>query len=197
VNKWLKRIRGAVGMGLTWSAGWAVSGILIGVASKLLTGLPFWDSFFEIFDAPLPALAIPAFFGGVLFSIALGIAGRRRRFEELSLSRFAALGAVGGLLLSLLPAAMVGVGLASLGTESHGLWDLTAIIAGPLIILCSVSASGSLLLARRAKTGSPLDQGGNEEGLPPGSEPTGFIAAAPRPSTARTTRQDSLTDHRR
>src|SRR5512139_1446686 len=101
---WMRRIRGAVGMGLTWAAGWALVGVLIGVTSRLLPGFP-WGRFFEVFDAPLPALAIPGFVGGVLFSMVLGIVARRRRFEELSLLRFAVLGAMGGLLLSLVPAA--------------------------------------------------------------------------------------------
>lgn len=81
---WLKRIRGAVGMGLTWAAGWALVGLLIGATSKLLPGLP-WDRFFEVFDAPLPALALPGLFAGAVFSVVLGIAARRRRFDELSL----------------------------------------------------------------------------------------------------------------
>jgi hypothetical protein len=29
LKKWLRRIRGAVGMGLTWAAGWAIGGVLI------------------------------------------------------------------------------------------------------------------------------------------------------------------------
>lgn len=91
MQPWLRRIRGAVGMGLAWAAGWAVFGVLIGVTSVLLPGLP-WDAFFKVFDAPLPALAIPGFLGGALFSIVLGIAGRRLRFDELSLPRFAAWG---------------------------------------------------------------------------------------------------------
>ncbi|MDH4348941.1 MAG: hypothetical protein OEW17_09055, partial [Gemmatimonadota bacterium] len=102
MSQWQRRIRGAVGMGLTWALAWALVGLLIGVTSNLLPGLP-WDAFFEVFDAPLPALAIPGFVGGALFSMVLGIAGRRRRFAELSLPRFAAWGAVGGLLLSLVP----------------------------------------------------------------------------------------------
>ncbi len=77
MKKWLRRIRGAVGMGLTWAAGWALFGLLIGVTSILLPWLP-WELFFDVFDAPLPALAIPGFVGGVLFSRVLGIAGRRR-----------------------------------------------------------------------------------------------------------------------
>jgi hypothetical protein len=136
-------------MGLTWAAGWALFGVLIGVTSRLLPGLP-WDSFFEVFDAPLPALAIPGFFGGALFSMVLGIAGRRRRFDELSLPRFAAWGAVGGLLLSLMPAALVAVGVASLERPDAGLWKITATIGGPLILLSAVSACGSLMLARLA-----------------------------------------------
>jgi hypothetical protein len=149
-------------MGLIWAAGWALVGVLIGVTSKVLPGLPFWDAFFDLFDAPLPALAIPGFVGGVLFSMVLGIAGRRRRFEELSLPRFAAWGALGGLLLSLVPAALVAVGLASLGRPDLGLWRITVAISAPLILLSAVSASVSLLLARKAESRDLLEAGGDE-----------------------------------
>jgi hypothetical protein len=159
MKQWLRRLRGAVGMGLIWAAGWALVGVLIGVTSKVLPGLPFWDSFFDVFDAPLPALAIPGFVGGVLFAVVLGIAGHRRRFEELSLPRFAAWGAVGGLLLSLVPAALVAVGLASLERPDLGLWQITAVISAPLILLSAVSASVSLLLARRAESRELLEAG--------------------------------------
>jgi hypothetical protein len=130
-------------MGLTWAVAWAVVGVLIGVSSLLLPGLP-WDAFFAFYDAPLPTLALPGFVGGALFSMVLGTVGRRRRFDELSLRGFAAWGALGGLLLSLVPAALVALGLATVG----GLWQLTAIVAGPLALLSAASASGSLALAR-------------------------------------------------
>jgi len=158
MKKWLRRIRGAVGMGVTWALGWALFGLLIGVTSILLPGLP-WDAFFEVFDAPLPALAVPGFFGGALFSTVLGIAGRRRRFDELSLPRFAAWGAVGGLLLGLVPAAMVAVGLASVEGGGLSLWQLTALISGPLALLSAGSASGSLMLARMAEDRALLEAG--------------------------------------
>ena len=153
MKRWLRRIRGAVGMGLTWAAGWALFGVLIGITSLLLPGLP-WDLFFEVFDAPLLALAIPGFVGGAFFSVVLGIAGRRRRFDELSLPRFAAWGAVGGLLMSLFPAAMVAVGLASLNVD---LGLFTSIIIGPLALLTAVSATGSLALARVAEDRALLE----------------------------------------
>jgi hypothetical protein len=158
MKRWLRRIRGAVGMGLTWAVGWALSGVLVGVASVLLPGLP-WHYFFAVFDAPLPALAVPGFFGGVLFSAVLGIAGRRRRFDELSLPKVAAWGALGGVLLSLLPAAMVAVGLATLGRPDAGLWRITAMISVPLTLLSTASATGSLLLARAAEDRELLEAG--------------------------------------
>jgi len=171
MKRWLRRIRAASGMALSWAAGWALFGLLIGVASNLLPFLP-WRYFFAVFDAPLPALAIPGFVGGALFSTVLGVAGRRRRFDELSLPRFAAWGAVGGVLLSLVPAAMVAVGLASLGDGALGLWQLTAVVSGPLALLSAASASGSLLLARRAEKRELLDAGADvaEAGLTSGEK---------------------------
>lgn len=149
-------------MGLTWAAGWAVAGLLIGVASIVLPFLP-WDAFFEVFDAPLPALAIPGFIGGALFSVVLGVAGRRRRFDELSIPRFAAWGALGGLLVSLVPITMVAMGLA---TPRAGLdmWRTTAAIAGPLVLLGAASAAGSLALARRSSKQRPLEAATPAEG---------------------------------
>jgi len=143
-------------MGITWAIGWALFGLLIGVTSKLTPILP-WDAFFEVFDAPLPALAVPGFFGGALFSLVLGLAARRRRFEELSVPRTAAWGALGGLLLSLVPATMVGVGLANLGGgDKMGLWQLTAVIAGPLVLLSALSAALTLMLAKRNASEAPV-----------------------------------------
>jgi hypothetical protein len=161
---WLKRIRGAVGMGLTWAVGWAVGGLLIGVASLLLPALP-WDAFFEVFDAPLPALAVPGFFAGLLFSLVLGVAGRRRRLDDLSLSQVARWGAVGGVLLTALPFALVAVGLASREGSSIGTWRLLSVITGPFVAMSIVSATATLLLARAAAR-RELDQFG--AGVTPG-----------------------------
>jgi hypothetical protein len=155
MGNWGRRIRGVVGMGVTWAIAWMLGGLLIGVSSILLPGLP-WAAFFDVFDAPLPALAIPGFVGGTIFSIVLGIAGRRHRFDELSLPRVAAWGALGGVLLSLVPAALVLLGLAT-PREGTSAWQLTAIIAGPLTFLCALSAAGSLALARRSATRVSLE----------------------------------------
>lgn len=144
---WLRRARGAIGMGVTWAIGWAVAGILIGVSSILLPFLP-WNAFFRVFDAPLPALALPGFIAGIFFSFVLGVAGRRRRFSELSLPVFAAWGAVGGLMVSLVPGTMAAVGLATLAVPAL---PLTIAIAIPSVILGAASAAVTLALARRAQ----------------------------------------------
>jgi hypothetical protein len=156
-------------MGVTWAIGWAIFGVLIGITSRLFPGRA-WDAFFNVFDAPLPALAMPGFVGGVIFSIVLGIVARGRKFSELSLPKFATWGAIGGLMLSLVPDAMVAVGLAELGTSELSLGRLTALIAGPLIVLSSASAAGSLLLARKAEgqgaPGDGEDSGGPQKHFP-------------------------------
>lgn len=140
---WLRRIRGALGMGLTWAIGWALVGVLIGVAWTL--GLPMgW--FAEVFDAPLFGLAVPGFVAGATFSVILGIAGHRRRFDELSLPWFTAWGAAGGLLLALVPVVSAGIGGAT-----------AAIAIGTLTILSAASACGSLMLARIGEDRELLD----------------------------------------
>lgn len=162
MTKWLKRLRSAMVMGLTWAVGWALFGILIGVSSLLFPALP-WDAFFAVFDAPLPALAVPGFVGGALFSLVLGLAERQRRFEQLSMRRFAAWGAVGGVLLSLVPATLQLLGLASTPDGGMGAGPLTALIVVPFSVLGAASAAGSLWLARRAK-GDGVGDGGASNG---------------------------------
>jgi hypothetical protein len=148
---WLRRIRGALGMGLTW----ALAGFLAGMGIELIHNI--WPnplgSAVDIWPA---ALAYPGFFGGVAFSAVLGIAGRRRRFDELSLPGVAAWGAVGGLLVSLIPAAMVAVGLA---TPNVPVWQITLAILGPLTVGGAIAASASLALARKAEDRELLDGG--------------------------------------
>lgn len=142
MSRWLSRLRGALGMGVTWGLAWGIAGVLIGVAWTI--GIPLgW--FVEVFDAPLPALAIPGFFAGTAFSLVLGIAGRNRRFDELSLPKFAAWGALGGVLLSLLPLAEIGL-----------FTPVGAVIAGTLGLMSAGSAVGTLLLARGAEDAAQL-----------------------------------------
>jgi hypothetical protein len=128
MRKWLRRIRGAIGMGFTWALAWSAVGTV-----------PRWVLGFNP-DAPFPLIfGVLGFIGGVTFSGLLVLIEGRRRFDQMSLRRFAGWGAIGGLLLSALFAK-----LASLG------WKDVLAIAPTFAAACAVCASGSLALARRA-----------------------------------------------
>ena len=128
MEKWLRRIRGAIGMGFTWAAAWFVAGLV-----------PRWLFGFNP-DVPFPIVfGILGFIAGVTFFGVLVLTESRRTFDQLSLPRFAAWGAVGGLLVSALFTRM-----ASLGAG-----DVLA-VAPTFAVACAACASGSLALARRA-----------------------------------------------
>ncbi len=152
MKKWLKRIRGALGMGLTWAAVWFGVGAILGLVVGVVFGAPFDGLATVVFG-----FATMGFVGGVAFSTVLVIAEGRRRFDELSLPRFAGWGAVGGLLLAAL---MFAVG-----------WGFTlgdVIIVGTMPLLGAGSAAGSLALARRAEDEELLEAGEEALGLTEG-----------------------------
>ncbi len=133
--KWLRRIRGAVGMGLIWAVAWAPLGLLIGAIVDPDGAM----------DEPwIMVGTLPGFIGGVIFSVVLGIAARSRRFDQLSIPRFGAWGALAGLLVGMLPFV--------LGSPNPGLptW-LPLVVVGSITGMSAVSAAGSLVLARMAE----------------------------------------------
>ena len=138
MRNWWRRIRAAIGMGLTWAAAWFGAGLIL----LFIVG-------FGAADVPFPlGFALLGFLAGVTFSGVLGIAEGRRRFDQMSLPRFAGWGAVGGLLLSGIFVLAAGLGDAIL-------------VLGPVFALSSAAcASGSLALARgktlNATTGKPI-----------------------------------------
>ncbi|MEZ4587101.1 MAG: hypothetical protein R2909_11930 [Gemmatimonadales bacterium] len=127
----MRRIRGAIGMGLTWAAAWFGAGLAL-----LLVVGP------DAADVPFPiGFGALGFLAGVAFSGVLGLVGARRRFDQMSLPRFAAWGAGGGLLASVLFAA-----LAALGGNSIDL-----LVVGPVFGLAGAgSAASALAIAKRA-----------------------------------------------
>ena len=129
MQKWLRRIRGAIGIGLIWGAVWSGVGTL-----------PRWVFGVET-DVPIPlVLGVLGFLAGLVFSSLLAVTEGRRGLDQLSLPRFAGWGAAGGLLLSVLFAA----------ATSLGLRDVLA-LAPTLAIASAVSAAGSLVVAKRAE----------------------------------------------
>jgi len=128
VGKWLRRIRGAIGIGFTWAIAWGAVG-----------SVPRWLFGFNT-DVPFPLVfGVLGFIAGVTFSGLLMLTEGRRGFDQMRLSRFAAWGAVGGLLLS-----AIFTRAASLG------WSDVLVIAPTFAVASAICASGSLALARRA-----------------------------------------------
>ena len=135
----LRRIRGVIGMGLTWGAAWCAVGTL-----------PRWV-FGVNADAPFPLIfGVLGFLAGVTFSGVLVLTEGRRRFDQMSLPRFAGWGAVGGLLLS-----AVFARAASLD------WGDVLAVAPTFALASAVCATGSLALARRAVRGELPDSTGD------------------------------------
>jgi hypothetical protein len=131
----LRWLRGAIGMGLTWALGWFGAGMVFRLIVGSGTG-----------DVPFPIVfAMFGFLSGVTFSGVLKLVAGRRRFDELSLGRFAGWGAVGGLVLSGVLAATAGP-----GGDPLMLYPALA-LAG------AGSAAGTLALARRAEAPRLLD----------------------------------------
>src|SRR6185503_17894680 len=93
--KWLRGIRGAVAMGLAWAIAWGSAGLLIELFWDLVPGLPFG----QLVGYLAEAVTIPGFLAGVTFYGVLRVAAGSRRFDELSLVRCAASGAMSGLLV--------------------------------------------------------------------------------------------------
>lgn len=132
MSNWGRRVRAAIGMGFTWGAVWFGAGILLARVPGFFSDVPF-----AILFAPL------GFVSGIVFSGILVAVEGRRRFERMSIPRFAGWGAASGLLLS-----GTLVGGAALRGESFGSEAL--VFALTLATASAACAAGSLALARRA-----------------------------------------------
>ena len=133
MKKWLRRIRGMVGMGVIWGVAWFSAGLLM-LLAIFLVGAPGAD-------VPFPlGFGLLGFCAGVTFSGILGVIEGRHRFDQMSLPRFGVLGSVGGLLFS-----GIFVFVTDLG------WDILVVL-GPVFGLSGAGcAAGSLALARMAE----------------------------------------------
>ena len=93
MSRWLRRIRGAIGMGVAWAVAWFAAGMAL-----LVVVGP------DAADVPFPlGFGLLGFFAGALFSGVLSLVAGRREFDQLSIPRFAGWGAVGGLVFSVRP----------------------------------------------------------------------------------------------
>ena len=139
MKSWWRRMRGAFGMGLTWGVAWFGAGMTLLLGSLLLTGSTGAD-------VPYPiGFGAFGFIAGVVFSGVLGLIEGNRRFDQMSLPRFAGWGAIGGVSL-----ATVFVAAVALLEDPGFLQNL--LVLGPVFgIAGAATASGSLMIARRSE----------------------------------------------
>ena len=136
-------------MGMTWAIGWAPVGALVGLVAAVGSGGPLGAILETAF-----LYAASGFVVGAMFSGILALTDGRRRFDEMSLGRFATWGAIGGLLIS--PYTIFD-GMAITLSSVVGVGVITLLSAG--------SAAASLALARREDDRVLLEAGEETEGV--------------------------------
>jgi len=147
MRKWMRRLRGAIKMGITWAIGW----VPIGTVTGLLTGLVFGFPLMGIAVNYSVMFGVLGFLGGSIFSTVVSIADGKRRFDELALPRFATWGGLGGFILGTFA---VGIGLVGLNVSALGVG-----VVGVMTLLGAGSATGTLALARVAESAALLEEG--------------------------------------
>lgn len=147
MRKSLRRIRGAIGMGLTWAAAWFGAGMIMMLGLLLVTGSTGAD-------VPYPlGFGAFGFVAGVTFSGVLGLVEGRRRFDEMSLPRFAGWGAIGGFLLAAVFVSAVAL------VEDPAFFSNLVGLGAIFAVAGAGSAAGVLALARRVEDRELLEAG--------------------------------------
>lgn len=136
MTKSLRRIGGAVGMGVAWALVWAPIAVLIGT-----TIIDPDNSMDEMW----PAIgAYPAFLCALVFSAIVALAERSRRLNEVPLVRAGAWGAVAGVVVGVFPF-FIGE-----PTSRLPLWEFALAVMGSIALMSGVSAVASALWSRHA-----------------------------------------------
>ena len=128
VNKWLRRIRGAIGIGLAWAAACSPAGM----ALLLVVGVGAADVPFPLFFGLL------GFLSGVTFSVVLGLTEGRRRFDQMSIPRWVPVALSGALIV-----------VAGLQGAAFGL-------LGPVFAVSGAGRAAGSLVSSTTRTGNPL-----------------------------------------
>lgn len=144
----LRRIRGAIGIGLTWAVAWMPIGALVALGLSLIGDVT--GGWLRFVGTSVVLFGALGFIGGSLFSIVLQLGDGRRLFDELTLRRFALWGGLAGLLVPAI-AEVVGrmVGLTIFGGPGLQMGDV--VVSAMASLLSAGSAAGSLAIARRAR----------------------------------------------
>jgi hypothetical protein len=134
-----RRLRGALGTGLTWAAGWGVLGAVHGLVLGIFK--PWQWEFYNPILTTARGYAIAGLIAGTGFGALLMALDRGKTLGALSYRRFGAWGAAGGALVPVLVHLTRGL------TSSSG-WGDVAATALVTAILGGLSAVGTLRVVR-------------------------------------------------
>jgi len=134
MSQWLRRIGRVLGLALAWAIVWAPIAVLIGT-----TIIDPDNSMDEMW----PAIgAYPGFLCAVVFCALLGVAERGRRLADLSTARAGGWGALAGVVVGVFPFTI------GTPTSSVPLWQLGLATIGSFVLMSTLSAVGSVVIAR-------------------------------------------------
>ncbi len=136
----LRRVRGFIGMGLTWSAGFIA----------FMTGYALILGQFAGFVSMLPLFGSIGFLMGGTFGGFLALTERSKRLEDLSLRRVALWGGLGG---------AIAITAASLMLGAFPPWGFFTVLTG----VSAAFAAGQVAIARTG--GESLIEGGGDADL--------------------------------
>ena len=155
MGKWAQRIRGAIGIGLTWAIGWSAIGVVLGLVVSIVANFPM----LLVVKNYGTSFGLLGFLAGVIFSLLLSFAERKRNFEQLSAARFTLWGALGGLVLATMS---IAIGMFGAGIDQVSM-VVSSVIGTTFTVLGAGFAAGTLGLARGApqatlKQGDPASR---------------------------------------
>ncbi len=140
--KWLRRIRGLLGVGVTWGALWGGIGAAIGFVVGLVN--PAMWNYMNPVEFWGLGLAAYGFLSGVGFGGLLSLREGRRTLGDLSLKRVALWGVLGS---AAVPLVFGALGFFEAGTTVRDIVTAMMLTAG----LGGTFAPGSIAIARRAE----------------------------------------------
>ena len=145
---WLRRARGALGVGLAWAVLWWIVGTILSPYLRTLANAPPPQSIAEaILDGAL--IGWYGFLAGITFSFVLGVAGRRRSFRDLTTSRIMKYAFTSSALLMGPPM----IYMLAARADGWRLQDAVYISGG--VILTAACSVATLVAARRARASTP------------------------------------------
>ena len=138
----LRKLRGGLGVGLTWGALWAAIGAVIGLVVGVVSPAS-WSLTLTVFDWAL-GMGLYGLVSGAGFATLLSLGEGRRTLRDLSLGRVALWGVLGS---AAVPVLFGALGMFAAGTTIADVVGAMLVTAG----LGGTFAPGAVAIARKAE----------------------------------------------